>query len=701
MLVGLNGVTCQRSSGIRSKPNIDEIPVGCLIEDGHKEFFINKKEEKIQPLIGITFSQNDNFLAGIEQLIRDVQEANAGTSYFINALSTLFEKFKEIPFVDESTSEPTLVLDVSLMIHEYIIYSSLYDETFSYTTTPTSPTGRKKRQADSIHSKLFDDDRKLTDYSTIRNLVEQTNAQTNTQQMLHDGYTYLFNRPVSSINFFIRYFNRVNQPPNHYISTGSESEQRCVLTQIYENIMNERDEFLKNTRNGRAEKRNKLTKDQECTIEQNMLHPTSPTTDSPLTNSIELSPQPSPAPLSPSRPTPRFIPQLNLPLTGFVRSTINRLNKQFVQTGSKENKYVSIRTPLYAAASPTLRSISFPIETLTPPNVDTVTPYPVGDWSTKGTVKYRTRRNGKIEREESELNIELISDLTEPEQIAKSLAHNYKIIGAHLVNHRVHMATHVLDLILDDIITLESTKNPQSLLSKYEAKMINVPENHFYDLKGLSNGVMQVYSNKSMFVRHSPLLMCDKSLVCVQLDSPKIFIYGSTDLKCDSSIQIDNDIEYCQNLVPDYCMFAKKPTFECLFVGKRVQHDLNYEIKNGEIYFYDRRRLRQKPFYLNDDELKYLISIVFPFSEKIGGFLDSLAYKGYMFGVHILLVIFLLVKGIIKFVKWINKRLRLYRETKERLKIEKDRQKFERMKLFYETGGLQERDRLNLAIESV
>ena len=652
-------------------------------------------------MIGITFDRNDNFLAEIEQLIKDINEANAGTQYFTDALSNLFIKFKEIPVVDSSFLKPTLVLDVSLMVHEFNVYQTLYDETFDYVTTPAPLTGRKKRQADSVHSKLVDEDRKLTDYSIIRNLVHQTDAQTNTQKMLYDGYTYLLNRPVSSINFFIRYFNRVNQPLHPYMTTGSETKQKCVLKEIYDDLMNERDEFLKKTRNGRAEKRNKLFDDQECNAWANLPYPTSPSIDSPVTVEDNQSPQPT-LPPSHSRPTPSFLPQHNLPFKGFVRSTINRLNRQFIHTGDKEQKYVSpFKTPLYEAASPTLRPTSKLIETLTPPNINSITPYPLVDLSTRGTVKYRTRRNGKIERDESEINVELISDLTEPGKIAKSLANSYKLLGTHLINHRLHMATHLMDIILDDISTLETTTNPHRLLQQYKGKIINVPKNDYYDLQSLSAGVLQVYSNKSMFVKHTSYPMCIKNY-CAQLESPDIYIYGSTDLKCDSSIQIANGIEYCQNLAPEYCMFAKEPSFECNFVGKLIKHNLEYTIKNSEIYFHDRRRLRKKPFYLNDDELQYLIDVVFPFSDKIGGFLDSLEYKAYMFGVHILLVIFLIVKGTFKLVKWINKRVQLYRETKERIQLEKDRQKFERMKLFYETGGMHDRDpRLNLAIESV
>ena len=105
-------------------------------------------------MIGITFDQNDNFLAEIEQLLRDINEANAGTIYFTDALSSLFEKFKEIPIIDSTSQKPTLVLDVSLMIHEFKVYQTLYDETFDYVTTSAPLTGRKKRQADSVHSKI-------------------------------------------------------------------------------------------------------------------------------------------------------------------------------------------------------------------------------------------------------------------------------------------------------------------------------------------------------------------------------------------------------------------------------------------------------------------------------------------------------------------------------------------------------------------
>ena len=464
---------------------------------------------------------------------------------------------------------------------------------------------------------------------------------------------------------------------------------------MFDDLLDSRTEFLKGTREARAEKRENLLLENLC--ESDLI-----STESPLgfTPTLAVSPSPSNNSLL---PTPQIRTQLEFPFTVLVKSTIERFNKQFVNTGTKEQRYVSsLRSPYrrqsFYQSSPTLKPRIIAKNTLNTQKSPVLHNYIPFYFSDTTTESHRTRRKVELDGSEAnEINVYEIGELTDPALIAKSLANSYRLFGRHVLNIKLHMATELLDIILDDLHTLTHTKTPNTILEKYVAKVVNTPDNTFYALSSISNGDIQVFSNRSTFHRYTPLYMCAEE-ECAKLDLPDVYILENTELKCEKELSIYG-IDYCHNLEPEYCMYAKLPNYECSFVGA-IKMEVPYKIIAGTIHFLDRRRVRQKEFYMNDKELRTLLDIVFPFSKKFGGFLNSLVYKAYMFSIHILLMIFLTIKGTIKLIKWIKKRIVTYSEAKKAIALNKERERFEKLRIMYAKHP-SERDKLNFPVSTL
>ena len=258
------------------------------------------------------------------------------------------------------------------------------------------------------------------------------------------------------------------------------------------------------------------------------------------------------------------------------------------------------------------------------------------------------------------------------------MAANFKIQASQFLAQRAQRLTDVLNEIVNTAIhDLQTDVFSGNKLLDYSAHFINVPPNEYYDMSSIREGKITKFLDKSNFYEYTPLKIC-KGTKCAVLVSPKIYVEENTDFKCEVMPSKQNKVLFCKTLVLETCYFAKSNSELCPFEGQITSVALNYTIKNQVIVFYDRRR-RKKTFYLTDGEIDALLDSLFPFSDKLKSFLDSLAYKSYHFSIHILLLLFLGVKLLIKAIKFIRKRQEIYRQAK--LNIEREQRAIELQEL--------------------
>ena len=154
------------------------------------------------------------------------------------------------------------------------------------------------------------------------------------------------------------------------------------------------------------------------------------------------------------------------------------------------------------------------------------------------------------------------------------------------------------------------------------------------------------------------------------LDGGEIYVQSDTDMRCEHAPQLYNEVMVCTQLIVENCYYQKTSSQVCTFNGFLSSTDPHYVIIDGYITFFD-RRIRKRPFYMTDQDITFLLDSLFPFSGKLKSFLDSLYYKGYQFSIHIILVLFLIIKLTIKLVKLVQNRMDYYHQEK----IDIERQK--------------------------
>lgn len=160
-----------------------------------------------------------------------------------------------------------------------------------------------------------------------------------------------------------------------------------------------------------------------------------------------------------------------------------------------------------------------------------------------------------------------------------------------------------------------------------------------------------------------------------------MYVLQNSNRKCENAPFMIRDFSYCPALTVEYCIYAKQADQYCSFVGYISQSTRDFVLEQNWIVFND-RRLGKSKFYLTKLELQNLLDTLFPTDHKFGIFFDSLAYKSYQFSIHILLVSFLLVKGLINLSKWLKVRVEAYRQAN----LARERQRYEQLTLFLENN---------------
>ena len=623
------------------KPATEQIEHGCMQKVDSVLGYIEKENIRVDAFLTVKISQYHKFLQKIDELFDVVKDTEFSIDFFRNTVHDLYKQFKNIRLFDENDITPQIVVDFSTEVIEFLLYDTLYDYEFEYTTTaPTVTAGRKKRQ-------ISDNDIKI-----IKRVVDQTDYKTSTNDMLQDVYNYIVGRSDKELTLFIDYFNRKHSLTVPFSIEGTKTEKKCTVQEIFNSLYAQRQTYLKNSRLERKGNRNtRITinaVDSICSETSPVTVPTIEPYNTPTQLTVTTN--------SPSRPTPSFLPTLS-PQPPSILSNILSKSVKFVARKTGFN----YKDPIDDyRSSPTLR----PFDNN---HVATYTYMP----------QTRTRRQ---DDEETKINLKLISDLTNPAHIAKSLANSYKLVSSHFVAVRLEKLARLLDNIIGAVMDLSELKNPSPTITKYNIVVVNKNTDTVYDLNSLTEGKLNVYHNKSEFIVYEPIEMC-LNQKCAKLKASRTYVLANSNLKCEIAPLNIRDFTYCPALTVEYCMYAKQADQYCDFVGYTHQSTQDYVLKQNWIVFKD-RRLGKKKFYLSDLELQNLLDTLFPTDYRFSLFFDSIAYKSYQFSIHILLVLFFLIKGIIKISKWLKVRIEAYRQAT----LARERQRYEQLQLFLENN---------------
>ena len=491
----------------------------------------------------------------------------------------------------------------------------------------TLESGRKKRS-------IIETDKNVPHYSQIKHVIDQYSVASTTTSVLDQTFVFIWDRPLASINFFIRYFNHVHD--TQFDATGPLKNQKCGLKKLFEKLDTDREAYLKTTRLNRNLERNQMSLYQ--------------TNINCITSELST--------LSPTLPTP-----LTLPPRGLLRSIVD---KTMSLVGKNQNDNIDV------GASPHLK-----LDTQVTLPSPLTNPSPTSEPRLKLTFtmsphhKLLKRTSSDLYDENKvKINIHEVSQLGTDEEIAKSLSANYRIQASHFLAQRV---TKLVDAINEVVnvawFALKDEVSPLNKLIEYDAKIINVPESEYFELKTITFGQIRKFSEKAIFHRYDPLKICQDTK-CAMLDGGEIYVQSGTDMRCEHAPQLYNEVMVCTQLIVENCYYQKTSSQICTFTGYLSSQDPHYNIKDSYITFFD-RRIRKRPFYMTDEEITFLLDGLFPFSGKLKSFLDSLYYKGYQFSIHIILVLFLLIKLAIKLVKFIRKKFDFYHQA--RIDIEQKR----------------------------
>ena len=103
------------------------------------------------------------------------------------------------------------------------------------------------------------------------------------------------------------------------------------------------------------------------------------------------------------------------------------------------------------------------------------------------------------------------------EEIAKSLLANFKIQASHFLAQRVTRLVDMLNEIVNLVwYDLKHEFSPLNKLIEYDAKIVNVPESEYYELKSITFGKIRKFSNKSIFHKYEPIKICQESKCAVR-----------------------------------------------------------------------------------------------------------------------------------------------------------------------------------------
>ena len=234
----------------------------------------------------------------------------------------------------------------------------------------------------------------------------------------------------------------------------------------------------------------------------------------------------------------------------------------------------------------------------------------------------------------------------------------------HFVNEIYEKIMKIQNRIFNEVIkpmtrTLRVHIDPTSL-SDGKISMTRTPR-VYIDPTSLTDGMISVYGSAVIGKLAEPVKLCHDRK-CVEISIPK------------NSYLVGSNLFYnCQNLDKEkyFCQTLKnfetlQYNSEALYFRAAIDETLfKYNIGEGTFTWPNQT---ENPFYLSDDEIEDLVAETLGLPSKFGQMIRSDLSMGYITIFHVLLMPILIIKGIIRLVRWIIKRKSIT-EASEKRKI--------------------------------